>query len=103
MSKESKKYKNVALMSDSEKMVKTLEGVIVKQRTEIRMLKEQLTLAEVSNWVAVEDQLPDNDNQVFVKYKNGMYGVNEWWESDNCWKYQFDNMIVKEWCKPPCS
>lgn len=57
----------------------------------------------VKNWVAVKDALPNNCNQVFVKYENGKYGINEWWESDDCWKYQFDNMIVKEWCKPPCS
>ena len=61
-----------------------------------------LTIPRVSNWVAVKNDLPDNDNQVFVKYENDKYGINEWWESDNCWKYNFDNMIVKEWCKPPC-
>tara|TARA_R110000822_G_scaffold5266_4_gene22592 strand:- start:479 stop:808 length:330 start_codon:yes stop_codon:yes gene_type:complete len=64
--------------------------------------KEQLTLTDVSNWVAVKDSMPENCDQVFVKYENGKYGINEWWESDNCWKYAFDNMIVKDWRKPPC-
>lgn len=64
--------------------------------------KQALIIAVVSNWVAVKKDLPDNDSQVFVKYENGKYGINEWWESDNCWKYNFANMIVKEWCKPPC-
>ncbi len=63
---------------------------------------EQLILHGVSNWVAVKNALPNDDNQVFVRYENGKYGINEWWESDNCWKYNFSNMIVKEWCKPPC-
>lgn len=62
-----------------------------------------LTIPVVKNWVAVKDSMPENCDQVFVKYENGKYGINEWWESDDCWKYQFDNMIVKEWCKPPCS
>ena len=62
----------------------------------------QLLIPRVSNWVAVKECKPDNCDQVFVKYENGRYGINEWWESDNCWKYEFDNMIVKEWCKPPC-
>lgn len=66
------------------------------------MREINLTIPIVSNWVAIKDLLPDNETQVFVKYENGKYGINEWWENDNCWKYQFDNMIVKEWCKPPC-
>jgi len=64
---------------------------------------KNLTIPVVKNWVAVKDSMPENCDQVFVKYENGKYGINEWWESDDCWKYQFDNMIVKEWCKPPCS
>jgi len=63
--------------------------------------ESKFAISDVSNWVAVKDALPDNDNQVFVKYENGKYGINEWWEKDNRWLYQFDNMIVKEWCKPP--
>jgi hypothetical protein len=63
---------------------------------------ENLAIHNVSNWVAVKDSMPDNSDQVFVKYENGKYGINEWWESDNCWKYDFDNMIVKDWCRPPC-
>lgn len=62
---------------------------------------EALSQHDVSGWVAVKDRLPDDDNQVFVRYENGKYGINEWWESDDCWKYKFDNMIVKEWYKPP--
>jgi len=63
---------------------------------------EQLSIPHISNWVAIKDALPTDDKQVFVKYENGKYGINEWWENDNCWKYNFENMIVKEWCKPPC-
>lgn len=66
-------------------------------------LTELFSLHVVKNWVAVKDDMPPNCDQVFVKYENGKYGINEWWGSDNCWKYQFDNMIVKEWCEPPCS
>ncbi len=66
-------------------------------------LVKNLTIPDVKNWVTVKDSMPENCDQVFVKYENGKYGINEWWESDDCWKYQFDNMIVKEWCKPPCS
>jgi len=65
-------------------------------------LGRKLPIHSVNNWVAVKDALPNDDNQVFVKYENGRYGINEWRENDNCWKYQFDNMIVKEWMKPPC-
>jgi hypothetical protein len=65
--------------------------------------QKALTIPVVKNWVAVKDDMPENCDQVFVKYENGKYGINEWWESDDCWKYQFDNMIVKDWCKPPCS
>ena len=61
-----------------------------------------LHIANVSKWVAVKDALPDTDGQVFVQWDNGRYGINEWWESDNCWKYNFDGMVVKRWCKPPC-
>jgi hypothetical protein len=68
----------------------------------LNAIMEALTIPAVSNWVAVKDSMPENCDQVFVKYENGKYGINEWWESDNCWKYAFDNMIVKEWCKPPC-
>lgn len=68
----------------------------------LNALEKQFVISGVSNWVAVKDAMPDNCDQVFVKYENGKYGINEWWESDNCWKYQFDNMIVKDWCKPPC-
>jgi hypothetical protein len=64
---------------------------------------KELNLPLVMDWVAVKDALPNNDYQVFVKYKNGKYGINEWWESDNCWKYQFDNMIVEKWMKPHCA
>lgn len=63
---------------------------------------KQFLLCNVSNWVAVKDAPLDNCDQVFVKYENGKYGINEWWGSDNCWKYEFDNMTVKYWCKPPC-
>ena len=85
-------------------------GITEKANYEIQLFveallkeqKEQLILSGVSNWVAVKDAMPESCNQVFVKYENGKYGINEWLESDNCWKYQFDNMIVKDWCKPPC-
>jgi hypothetical protein len=64
--------------------------------------EEKLVLSLVTVWVSAKNKKPDNTDQVFVKYENGKYGINEWWESDNCWKYQFDNMVVKEWCNPPC-
>ena len=68
----------------------------------VNWLEQQLLIQRVSNWVSVKDDMPTNCNQVFVKYENGKYGINEWWKNDNCWKYQFDNMIVKEWCETPC-
>lgn len=82
------------------------DDVPIKTMKYITCLEERietLTISVVNNWVEVKDSMPENSDQVFVKYENGKYGINEWWESDNCWKYQFDNMIIKEWCKPPCS
>jgi len=63
-----------------------------------------LNIPDVMQWVAIEDELPKNDKQVFVQWDNGRFGINEYWESDKCWKYNFDGMNIKYWCeiKPPC-
>jgi hypothetical protein len=98
MTKNDLANKAVSLMKERD----ALEKQVKKLTLENKKLTKQLRIGGVSNWVAVKDDMPENCDQVFVKYENGKYGINEWWESDNCWKYQFDNMIVKEWCKPPC-
>ena len=65
---------------------------------------KQLILSGVMHWVAVKDDLPSDDAQVLVEWNNGRFGVNEYWESDECWKYQFDKINVVRWqeIKPPC-
>jgi hypothetical protein len=64
-------------------------------------MDKQLSIPVVKNWVAVKERLPDNCDQVFVKFENDKYGINEWWESDDCWKYQFDNMMaISTFCRP---
>jgi len=68
----------------------------------LQEVHEILSRHDVSSWINVKDGLPNDDNQVFVKYENEKYGINEYYESDKCWRYNFTNMIVKEWCKPPC-
>ena len=67
----------------------------------IEHLKANNIQKTINTWASVKIAKPKNCDQVFVKYENGKYGINEWWVSDNCWKYEFDNMIVKEWCYPP--
>ena len=90
--------------TDVNDTIKALDAYHQHKLKEIQGTQEsesKIIDVDTTQWVAVKDALPGNCDQVFVKYENGKYGINEWWESENCWKYEFDNMIVKEWCTPP--
>tara|TARA_R110002124_G_scaffold280086_1_gene453152 strand:+ start:387 stop:713 length:327 start_codon:yes stop_codon:yes gene_type:complete len=67
--------------------------------------ENNLIIPNVMHWVAIEDYLPSDDAQVLVEWNNGRFGVNEYWESDECWKYQFDKINVVRWqeIKPLCA
>jgi len=78
---------------------------VLRYITELENTHEtkQLNIGDVMQWVSIKDSLPNNDKQVLVMWDNGRFGINEYWQNDNCWKYNNDKIKIEQWCeiKPP--
>ena len=47
--------------------------------------------------ISVDEELPKKDTQVLVKWSNGIYGTNQYFQSGGFWQYQFDKITITHW------
>ena len=70
----------------------------------LNMLEKQLTLTDVSNWVAVEEKLPPKYENVIIRNENNIVSTDQ--ISDDGWVYEnLCKLKVTHWMhlpKPPC-
>lgn len=48
-------------------------------------------------WIPVDEELPENDDRVLIKWDNGNCIVNSFDPFENKWQYDFEKITITHW------